>query len=170
MNLLMTDTPIDIPFVESSENHYIDLSKLQITNCIGCFGCWTKTPGKCAIRDDATKVYPIIAQSEHIIYVTNTVFGTYDTPMKTILERSIPIQKAFIRIHNNETHHVQRNVVLKKAIIFAYGTSSDEERAVFSKLIDRNANNMCFESYRIVFLNKSELNNAIAKEVATWEM
>ncbi|MDU2663418.1 MAG: flavodoxin family protein, partial [Clostridium perfringens] len=64
MRLLLSDRELNINFLESDENKYIDLSKLRISNCIGCFGCWTKTPGKCVIRDDAVKVYPIIAKSD----------------------------------------------------------------------------------------------------------
>ena len=72
------------------------------------------------IRDDAVKVYPIIADSEKIIYVSHIKYGSYDTVMKTMLERAIPIQQAFIRIYNNETHHVQRAVKDKEAVIIAY--------------------------------------------------
>ncbi len=50
MRLLLSDKELNINFLESDENKYIDLSKLRISNCIGCFGCWTKTPGKCVYR------------------------------------------------------------------------------------------------------------------------
>ena len=113
MNLLLTDTPLAICFPQEGNRRYIDLSGKRIANCIGCFGCWTKTPGKCVIRDDATQVYPVIAQSRKVIYVSRIRFGTYDTIMKTMLERAIPIQKAWIRLHNGETHHAQRDVVPK---------------------------------------------------------
>ena len=55
MNLLISDKwlPQDLPQCE--ENKYIDLSSLKIRNCIGCFGCWTKTPGCCVIRDEPKK-------------------------------------------------------------------------------------------------------------------
>ena len=85
MNLLLTDCPVNLPFVDNKTNRYLDLSQLNIKNCIGCFGCWTKTPGKCVIRDDATKVYPLIAKSENIIYVSRVKFGTYDAIMKSML-------------------------------------------------------------------------------------
>lgn len=26
-------------------------NNVKINDCIGCFTCWTKTPGKCAFRD-----------------------------------------------------------------------------------------------------------------------
>ena len=92
----------------------MDLSALRIANCVGCFGCWTKTPGRCVIRDDAARVYPLIARSEQVLYVSRVKYGSYAPVMKTMLERAIPVQQAFLRIHNGETHHVQRAVVPKR--------------------------------------------------------
>ena len=66
MKLLLSDTPLTVSLKTENEM-YIDLSALKISNCVGCFGCWTKTPGKCVIRDDAVKVYPIIANTALMI-------------------------------------------------------------------------------------------------------
>ena len=107
MKLILSDKYLNLDVSDHSNTKFIDLSSLNIANCTGCFGCWTKTPGKCVIRDDATKVYPYIAKSDNLIYISKILYGGYDTPMKTMLERAIPIQKAFIRILNGETHHVQ---------------------------------------------------------------
>ena len=167
MKLLLSDAPLNITF-ESNDEIYIDLSSLKISNCVGCYGCWTKTPGKCVIRDDAVTVYPVIAKSEKLIYVSHIKYGSYDSIMKTMLERSIPIQQAFIRIHNNETHHVQRAVKNKDAIIIAYGNISQEEKDIFTRLVARNANNMSFTSYRIVFASEDNLAATVEKEVASW--
>ena len=167
MKLLLSDTPLTVSLKTENEM-YIDLSALKISNCVGCFGCWTKTPGKCVIRDDAVKVYPIIADSEKIIYVSHIKYGSYDTVMKTMLERAIPIQQAFIRIYNNETHHVQRAVKDKEAIIIAYGELSQEEKNIFIRLVAGNANNMSFSSYRIVFVAKEDLTATVEQEVASW--
>ena len=52
MKLLLSDTPLTVSLKTENEM-YIDLSALKISNCVGCFGCWTKTPGKCVIRDDS---------------------------------------------------------------------------------------------------------------------
>ena len=41
--------------------------------------------------------------------------------MKTMLERAIPIQQAFIRLVDGETHHFQRRVEPKEVAILAYG-------------------------------------------------
>ena len=168
MKLILSDMPLNIS-IENKEIKYIDLSSLKITNCVGCFGCWTKTPGKCVIRDDGTKVYPYIAKSNTIIYVSHVKYGCYDTVMKTMLERAIPIQQAFIRIHNGETHHVQRDVAPKKATIIAYGSLSKEEKVIFKELVSRNAHNMNFESYNIIFASEENLQKTVQNEVAKWK-
>ena len=166
--MLLTDTPLPIQFSEGSENYLIDLSSQKISHCVGCFGCWVKTPGKCVIRDDATKIYPLIAKSEEVLYVSRVKYGSYDTPMKTMLERAIPVQQAFLRIHNGETHHVQRAVVPKDAVILAYGADRAEERALFTRLVERNAHNMSFRSHRVRFVAEGELEAAVGEEVARW--
>lgn len=168
MRLLMSDFPLPISFSQREENRYVNLSALQIAHCAGCFGCWVKTPGKCVIRDDAVSVYPLIARSSEVIYVSRVRYGSYDIPMKTMLERAIPIQKAFLRLYHGETHHVQRNVVPKHAIIVAYGCT-DEARDIFRRLVARNANNMMFQSWKIIFAERNEVEEIVKKEIAAWE-
>ena len=154
MKLILSDTPLNISSEISDGIKYIDLSGLKIANCVGCFGCWTKTPGKCVI--------------DAVIYVSRIKYGGYDTVMKTMLERAIPIQMAFIRLLDGETHHVQRAVALKKAVIIAYGDTGEEEREVFRRLVERNAKNMSFKSWRIVFVNENETESAVMEAVKEW--
>lgn len=165
----MSDKHISGMPEENDDIKYINLSSLKIANCMGCFGCWTKTPGKCVIRDDATKVYPYIAKSNKVLYVSRIKYGGYDSVMKTMLERAIPVQQAFIRIHNGETHHVQRAVALKEATIIAYGDISDEEKDIFRKLISRNANNVSFESYKIIFTTEAMVDTMVKDILAEWK-
>ncbi|MBO8458982.1 MAG: flavodoxin family protein [Bacteroidetes bacterium] len=169
MKLILSDKPLNVSVPQDGEIRYFDLSALKIANCMGCFGCWTKTPGKCVIRDDATKVYPCIASSEKVLYVSKVKYGGYDTVMKTMLERAIPVQQAFIRIHNGETHHVQRAVVPKQATIVAYGDISDEEKDIFRQLVARNASNMSFTDYEIIFTTEAMLDDMVKKTLQKWE-
>lgn len=169
MKLIMSDKPLNINIQNGNDTKYFDLSSLKIANCMGCFRCWTKTPGKCVIRDDATAVYPCIAKSNKVIYVSSLKYGGYDSVMKTMLERAIPIQQAFIRIHNDETHHVQRAVTPKQATIIAYGDIDEEERNIFRNLVARNASNMSFENYNIIFTTEAMLDYMVNKVIETWD-
>lgn len=169
MNLIVSDRSLQHPLpFDKQQVKFIDLSRQSISNCIGCFGCWVKTPGKCVIRDDAPKIYPLIAQSTHLLYISRICFGGYDTPMKTLLERTIPIQKAFIRLYHGETHHVQRRVAPKNAVIIAYGSSDPQEQELFQRLVARNANNMQFHEWKVVFVSEDDIDAAVKKEVSTW--
>lgn len=167
MNLILSDRPFELSIAEDTV--FKDLSSLKIANCVGCFGCWTRQPGKCVIRDDAVTVYPLIAESRNIIYVSRVKYGGYDTIMKTMLERAIPVQQAFIRIHNGETHHVQRDVKPKKAVIIAYGAKNDEEKQVFRALVDRNSRNMNFESHEVIFAEEENLSDVLKEQAAKWK-
>lgn len=169
MKLILSDRPLAIDRKDTANIKFVDLSSLKIANCMGCFGCWTKTPGRCVIRDDAVKVYPDIAASDKVLYVSKIKYGGYDTIMKTMLERAIPVQQAFIHLVDGETHHVQREVVPKDAVIVAYGDTGEEEREVFRQLVSRNARNMNFKSSRILFTTEEQVEMLVKKEVEKWE-
>lgn len=169
MKLILSDRPLKIPTQLGEGLTYFDLSSLKISNCVGCFGCWVKTPGRCVIRDDATTIYPCIAESDSVLYVSRIRYGGYDTVMKTMLERAIPVQQAFIRIYCNETHHVQRDVASKRAVIVAYGAVDEEECDIFRRLVARNAYNMSFESYDIIFVTETLVNETVKQILDKWE-
>lgn len=166
MKLLMTDRPVSAALPQDATA--VDLSARRIANCVGCFGCWTKTPGRCVIRDDAVRVYPLIARSEQVLYVSRVKYGSYAPVMKTMLERAIPVQQAFIRLLDGETHHVQRAVAPKKATIVAYGVRDREEEDLFRRLVARNAKNMSFQSYEIRFTDEEQVEEEVRREVETW--
>ena len=56
MKLILSDRPLDLDLPADDEVRYVDLSSLKIAHCVGCFGCWTKTPGRCVIREGARRV------------------------------------------------------------------------------------------------------------------
>ena len=168
MNLILTDRPLALPEIDPEATTLIDLSQLHIAHCVGCFGCWVKTPGRCVIRDDAVRVYPRIAESSRVLYVSRVKFGSYDTPMKTMLERAIPVQQAFIRLLHGEAHHFQRRVLPKQATIMGYGDIPAEEQAVFRQLVARNAYNMNFTDHQVRFVPENAVLDAVQEEVRTW--
>lgn len=168
LKLILCDRPLGLS-INRPDVHLVDLSALKIANCVGCFGCWTKTPGRCVIRDDAVNVYPLIAKSDAVIYVSRLKYGGYDTIMKTMLERAIPVQQAFIRLVDGETHHLQRDVRPKSAVIVAYGDISDAEKRVFKQLVARNSCNMNFQSSRVIFTTDQLLEKTVVNEVKKWQ-
>ncbi|ONI41125.1 hypothetical protein AN640_01345 [Candidatus Epulonipiscium fishelsonii] len=168
MKLILSDKNLDIQF--NDEITFFDLSSLKIENCTGCYNCWVKTPGKCVIRDDAVKIYPEIAKSNKLMYVSKVKYGSYDTIMKTMLERALPIQQAFIHLIDGECHHYQRDVAMKNAIIIAYGNITTGEKRIFEQLVNRNSYNMNFSRYKVIFTSEEKLEKCIEGVVPKWRI
>lgn len=51
-------------FPKGTEVEQIDLYKKEIKPCLGCFSCWSKTPGECIIKDDMQEIYEKIKASD----------------------------------------------------------------------------------------------------------
>lgn len=168
MDLVISDRALDLAGAGATAT-VIDLSQLKIGPCVGCFGCWVKTPGKCVIRDDACRVYPYLAKSTRLLLVSRIRYGSYDTVMKTMLERAIPIQQAFLRLVQGEILHKMRDVAPKEATILGYGALSERERQVFSHMAHRNARNLQFSSLRLCFAGEEQVEQAAREEVRRWK-
>lgn len=118
--------------------------------------------------DDAVKIYPLIARCDRLLLISRIRFGCYDLPMKRLLERSLPIQQPFLQLRRGNPPR-PRDVCPKDAVLIAYGESSPEERQLFSRLVERNALNLCFASSRVLFVDEENLDGAVAREVSRWE-
>ena len=135
------------------------LRDLEIAPCIGCYKCWTTTPGECIFDDEQRKIYSDIAKSDLIILITPITFGGYSSELKKGLDRFIPVLLPFFRKYNGETHHPSRSG--KEWNLLGVGTlpSKDEEKEkIFRDLIRRNSLNMHSEgsSSEILFKGSNE--------------
>lgn len=76
---------------------YIDIYKLKINNCLGCFNCWEKTPGKCIIEDDdMNELINKYIISDIIIWSFPLYYYGMPSKMKAFLDRILPTNKPFI--------------------------------------------------------------------------
>lgn len=118
------------------------LYEKKIGECLGCFGCWVKTPGICVIDDYGRSLIEEIIKSDIVVFLTPTVYGGYSSEMKKVLDRIIPLMLPFFTKVNREVHHKKRYQKYPKAIVL--GMMIDEDKLteeVFNNLIKRNALN-----------------------------
>lgn len=115
---------------------------LKLGPCIGCFGCWLKTPGECVIaKDDGRAIAKEIAVSDLFVILTKIPFGSYAPSIKRALDRSIPDILPFFRIYKGEMHHVPRYSRKRKLIHIPYGEASAEELETFKGLAQAHCDN-----------------------------
>lgn len=63
----------------------IDNTK-QINNCIGCFGCWIKTPASCVIKDSFMDMGKLIAKSDEII-ILSIMYQRFELKNQVLVKR-----------------------------------------------------------------------------------
>ncbi len=75
----------------------INLREKQIKPCIGCFTCWSKTPGQCLHDDDMQReLFPLWRAADLVVYATPLYHHTVNGLMKTFLERTLPSIEPFL--------------------------------------------------------------------------
>ncbi len=82
--------------------------ELDIEPCLGCFTCWTKTPGKCVQRDDMDTILPELAEADIWVLATPLYVDGMTAQMKTLLDRVIPLGLPFIEIEDDHCRHPLR--------------------------------------------------------------
>ena len=130
--------------------------------CQGCFGCWTKHPAECFMKDSLNKVCRIIGKADELIIITENVYGTYSPQIKNVIDRSIGISTPFSTYRGKQMHHTLRYGKHNLLRVIVYGDSTDREKETFTYLAKRNALNYGFVDSEVLFLNDlSQLEEAI---------
>lgn len=122
----------------------LQLRNLDIAPCLGCFGCWVKTPGECVIADAGRDVAKAIVQSDLVVYLTPILFGGYSYELKKALDRSIPIISPMFRRVHGEVHHKKRYARYPRVLALGWTGARriGDEQDVFRTVVQRNAINM----------------------------
>ena len=63
--------------------------------CQGCFGCWTKHPAQCYLKDPLKMVCRLIGKTDELVIVTENYYGAYSSSVKNVLDRSIGLSTPF---------------------------------------------------------------------------
>ncbi len=160
MNILIHDLDNDL-FASLFPGTYEDVQIISdngsIQHCIGCFGCWIKTPGKCVLNDGYDNMGELLSKSEKVTIISRCFYGCYSPFVKNILDRSIPWLLPFFKTRNNETHHKRRYQNNMQLAVHFYGEKiTAEERETAKKLVKANCSNFYVKNYKISFSSSFE--------------
>lgn len=110
----------------------VDLRKKTVKNCIGCFSCWTKTPGVCIHKDDMTnELFAKWLEADLVIYATPLYHFLMTATMKAFVERTLPVLQPFFDDQEGRTFHPLRHKHPRFAILCVAGFPED---TVFDQL------------------------------------
>ena len=116
----------------------IELRNKKIAGCLGCFGCWIKTPGTCVIDDYGRETTRKALQSDLLIWLTPITFGGYSSELKKALDRLIPILLPYFDSYHGQIHHKMRYDKYPNLLVIGTQTHSSGYEETFSMLTERN--------------------------------
>ncbi len=166
MNVIIHDLERDFfhsIFSFESEDVQIISDEGSIKNCIGCFGCWIKTPGECVLKDGYENMGRILSQADNVIVISRCCYGGYSPFVKNVFDRSISYLLPFFKIKRNETHHKQRYQNTFRFSVYFYGEHIlEQEMKTARDLIKANSINFHVQEHEILFFSSlSELCNEV---------
>ncbi len=140
MKLIITD--IEDFNITINGKYKIIKPQEKINHCIGCFGCWVKTPGQCVIRDGFEKTGIKMSRCSELILVSQCFYGSVNPFVKMVQDRAISYIHPDFVMRKGEMHHKRRyeNVIALSA--FFYGEKiTDMEKNTAKSIIQANADN-----------------------------
>ncbi len=124
-----------------------------IHHCIGCFGCWIKTPGACVIRDAYGDMGEHLSKCNEVIVISKCFYGGFSPFVKSVMDRSISYIHPYFEIRNNEMHHRGRYDNHFDLKVWFYGENiTEQEKQTAKRLIQANAINLNCSAQKVIFV------------------
>ena len=73
-----------------------EVCKLDIRPCLGCFSCWSCTPGKCCMEDDMEQVIQDLLWADITIWSFPLYYFTVPGGLKNLIDRQLPMLLPFM--------------------------------------------------------------------------
>ena len=115
-----------------SSNHIVtvlQLREMDIRYCIGCFGCWIKTPGECSNAADGTRdVRRGYINSDFVLFASPIIMGFTSALLKKAHDKLLPLLLPYLEADQWEAHHVARyDKYPLVGLLLEKGKDTDEE-------------------------------------------
>lgn len=148
-----------------SSGHEVDrlvLRELDIKQCLGCWGCWVKTPGECVLEDDGGRVCASVIRSDVTLFAAPLVMAFPTALLKRTIDRLLPLIHPYNAVVAGEIHHRARYKRYPKFALLTERSDedTDEDLRIVEDVFARTALN--FKS-RLAFVHET---SAPAEEVA----
>lgn len=120
-----------------------DVSGTTVNACIGCFGCWIKTPGICIhTKDTGAPFLSKIFDADYLVFITKITWGGYSPSLKFYADRMLPLLHPYFVKRNGEMHHRLRYEKMPTLLAVGFGANSPGEEETFGRYIAAHRDNM----------------------------
>jgi len=138
----------------------IQVNQRDISPCLGCFSCWSKTPGVCCIQDDMQEVIQKLLWADITIWSFPLYYFTVPGGLKNLIDRQLPMVQPFMVENETQTgngsHPSRYDMSGKKTVVIStcgFYTAEGNYDGICS-LFDHICGK---DSYTTVFCGQGEL-------------
>jgi len=137
-----------------AETENIFLVKKTVKHCLGCFACWTKTPGKCVQKDDMAELLQKFIESDIVIFATPLYVDNVSGILKNFIDRFIPlVDPRFEKDSGGECRHLKRYEKYPKYVVisncgFPERTHFQTLQLIFRRMARNAGSEIIAEIYR----------------------
>uniref|UniRef100_UPI00359C2244 NAD(P)H-dependent oxidoreductase n=1 Tax=Collinsella bouchesdurhonensis TaxID=1907654 RepID=UPI00359C2244 len=86
----------------------VNIGALDIKPCLGCFSCWSKTPGTCCLHDDMRAIIETILWADVVIWSFPLYYFGLPGPLKNLIDRQLPMSLPFMSADTKSGGHPSR--------------------------------------------------------------
>lgn len=86
----------------------LNIGSLNLKPCLGCFSCWSKTPGECCIHDDMQGVINKILWADVVVWSFPLYYFGLPGQLKTLIDRQLPMSLPFMCAETESGGHPSR--------------------------------------------------------------
>ena len=162
MKVILHDLGVEYDEIFQKKCNVVINADGKYAPCQGCFGCWTKHPAQCYMKDSLHQVCRIIGKADELVIISENCYGTYSPVIKNVLDRSIGSSTPLSTYRGKQMHHTLRYGKHDFFRVYTYGDITEEEKVTFELVAKRNAlNDGYLKSEVIVLKSLSELEGTL---------
>ena len=135
----------------------LTVSDMDIRPCLGCFACWNKSGGECAIKDDMKDVLNKILWADIVIWSFGLYYFNVPGKLKTLIDRQLPLALPFMLSDSEAGSHPtrydmsgKRHAVISTCGFYTAEGNYESINAMFDRFLGKN-------NYETVYCAQGEL-------------
>ncbi len=139
------------------EIEVIDVIKKDIKPCVGCYICWKKQNGRCAIDDYQNVILDKMREADTIIWSFPMYCCGMPSHLKAVLDRTIPLSRMVGKQDDGKIGHESNSDFSKKRYIVICGSGFPTGTAKYDAIKIQCMH--MFGRVRMIFVSQTPLLN-----------
>ncbi len=135
----------------------LQVNRLDLKPCLGCFCCWNKTPGECVIKDDMKEVIDKLLWADAIIWSFPLYYFNVPGGLKTLIDRQLPMVLPFMVSDAESGSHPSRYDMSGKKHVLISTCGFYTAKGNYGSVIEMFNHLLGKNQYETIFCGQGEL-------------